>query len=83
MLLTDTGNEVVEPFLGKEGVLQPPEVELQHTGHRVDVMVILLVNQGVVTLATERRTWLVSFPLTWKHKYDDLTVTSHLSQMSS
>lgn len=47
--LTDTGNEVVEAFLGEQRVLQATEVELQHAGHRVDVVVAFLVNQRVVT----------------------------------
>lgn len=48
--LTDTGNEVVEAIFWKQRVFQSSEVKLQHSGHRVDVMVALLVNQRVVTL---------------------------------
>lgn len=54
VVLTDAGDEVIEPFLWKQRVLQTPEVELQHPGHRVDVMVALLVNQRVVTWKTDR-----------------------------
>lgn len=49
-VLTDTGDEVVEAIFRKQRVLQPSEVQLQHSGHRVNVMVAFLVNQRVVTL---------------------------------
>lgn len=57
MKLTDAGDEVVEPLLWKQRVLQTPEVKLQHSGHRVDVVVALLVDQRVVawTTDTQRR----------------------------
>lgn len=49
LALTDAGDEVVKSFLGEQRVLQTPEVELQHACHRVDIMVVLLVRQRVVT----------------------------------
>lgn len=49
MALTDAGHEVVKSVLGKQRVLQTPEVELQHASHRVDIVVTLLINQRVVT----------------------------------
>jgi len=48
-VLTDADEQVVEPLLGEEGVLQTPEVQLEDAGHRVDVVVVLLVRQRVVT----------------------------------
>ena len=45
---TDGGEEVIEPLFGEEWVLKPPEVELEHASHRVNVMVVLLICQGVV-----------------------------------
>ena len=47
-VLTDAGQQVVEPLLGEEGVLQTPEVQFENAGHRVDVMVVLLISQRVV-----------------------------------
>jgi len=48
-LLTDTRNEVVKPFLRKEGVFQPTEVQFQNTGHRVNIMVALVIGQRILT----------------------------------
>lgn len=53
-VLTDAGDEVIKSFLWKQRVLQTPKVELQHPGHRVDVVVALLVNQRVITWKTDR-----------------------------
>jgi len=53
-VLTDAGDEVIEPLLGEQRVLQAPEVKLQHSSHRVDVVVALLVNQRVVTWTTAK-----------------------------
>lgn len=47
--LTDGGDEVQKPLLGEQRVLQASEVQLQHSGHRVYVVVILVVNQRVFT----------------------------------
>lgn len=47
--LTDGGDEVQEAFLWEERVLQSSEVKLEHSSHRVDVMLILVVNQGIFT----------------------------------
>lgn len=54
-VLTDAGDEVIEPVLGKQRVLQTPEVELQHSSHRINVMVAFLVNQRIVTCMRGRR----------------------------
>ena len=54
-VLTDAGDEVIKPFLGKQRVLQTSEVELQHSSHRVDVTVALLVNQRVITCTRDRK----------------------------
>lgn len=68
-VLTDAGNEVVEPVLWKQRVLQTPEVQLQHPGHRVDVVVALLVYERVVTWATSKSgviAWqFYSLPVMW------------------
>lgn len=55
VVLTDTGEEVVKPVLGEQRVLQTPEVELQHSGDRVDVVVALLIDQRVVTWTRQKR----------------------------
>lgn len=52
-VLTDAGDEVIKPVLGKQRILQTPEVELQHASHRVDVVVALLINQRVITWTRE------------------------------
>lgn len=59
-VLTDAGDEVVEAFLWKQRIFQTPEVKLQHSGHRVDVMVAFLVHQRVVTWRTDRTSSTVS-----------------------
>lgn len=46
--LTDAGDEIVELLLWEKRVVQVTEVHFQHARHRVNVMVILLVSQGVV-----------------------------------
>lgn len=74
VVLTDAGDQVIEPFLWEQRVLQTPEVELQHPGHWVDVMVALLVNQRVVTWKTERTSSTTSWP-TWACGSCDLRVT--------
>lgn len=47
--LTDTGNEISESLLWKERVLQTSKVEFKNTCHRVYIMIILLVCQGVIS----------------------------------
>ena len=47
--LTGGGDELEEQLLGEQGVLQTPEVQLQDPGHRVDVVVALVVHQGVLS----------------------------------
>lgn len=48
-VLTDAGEQIVEPLFGEQRVLQTPEVELENAGHRVDVMIVLIVCQRVVS----------------------------------
>lgn len=47
--LTDTGYEVMEDFLGEEGVVQASEVELQNASDGVHVVIILIPRQRVLT----------------------------------
>lgn len=50
--LTDAGDEIVELLLGEKRVVQVAEVHFQHARYRVNVMVVLLVSQGVVAWET-------------------------------
>lgn len=72
-VLTDAGDEVIEPVLGKQRVLQTPEVELQHSSHRINVMVAFLVNQRIVTCMRGRREILkykfAGVLITWQSSY--------------
>ena len=47
--LTGGGDELEEQLLGEQGVLKTPEVQLQDPGYRVDVVVALIVHQGVLS----------------------------------
>lgn len=48
-ILTDAGEQIIEPLFGEERVLQTPEVKFENTSHRVDVMIILIIRQRVVS----------------------------------
>lgn len=56
--LTGGGYEIEETFLGEKRVFQPSKIELQDPSHRVDVVVTLVIHQGVFTCNT-RATWHV------------------------
>lgn len=47
--LTDAGQQVTEPLFGEKRVFQSAEVELQNSSHRVDVVIALVVSQGVIS----------------------------------
>lgn len=55
MSLTSCGYEVKETLLGEQWIFKPPEVELEDPGHRVDVMVSLIVHQRILTLRHKTR----------------------------
>ena len=86
LVLTDTGDEVVKPFLREQWVLQTPEVELQYSSHRVDVMVALLINQRVITWTRDRMSQphpqSIGGPR-FRDLQATLKLTPHLSQRSS
>lgn len=48
--LTDGRDEIQEALFWEERVLQSSEIQLQHSCHWVNVMLILVVNQGIFTL---------------------------------
>lgn len=85
-VLTDAGDEVIKPVLGKQRVLQTPEVELQHSSHRINVMVAFLVNQRIVTWTRGRREKSSNTSLPAYLSCDSqvtFPLTSHLFQTSS
>lgn len=47
--LTYAGQELTEPLFREQRVFQAAEVELQNSSHRVDVVIALVVSQGVVS----------------------------------
>lgn len=49
--LTGRGYEIEESLLGEQRVFQAPEVEFQDSGHRVDVLVRLVISQWILTCA--------------------------------
>lgn len=49
MRLTGGGYEIEETFLREKRVFQPSKIELQDPSHRVDVVVTLVIHQGVFT----------------------------------
>lgn len=71
--LTDTGNQVVKPFLRKEGVFQPTEVELEDAGHRVNVVVALVIGQRIFT-SLEGIFDIVHFHLGTRHSKNPLVL---------
>lgn len=48
-VLTDAREQIIEPLLGEQRVLQTTEVQFEDAGNRVDVMIVLLVRQGIVS----------------------------------
>lgn len=56
--LTDGRNEVQETLFREERVLQSSEIQLQHSRHWVDVMLVLVVYQGIFT-------WLTTVSTAW------------------
>lgn len=71
VIYSDTRNEVVKPFLRKEGVFQPTEVQFQNTGHRVNIMVALVIGQRILT-SLERILDIVHFHLGTRHSENPL-----------
>lgn len=48
-VLTDAGQQVIEPLFGEKRVLQTTEVKFENASHRVDVMIVLIIRQRVVS----------------------------------
>lgn len=48
-VLTDAGEQIIEPLFGEERVLQAPEVKFENASHRIDVMIVLIIRQRVVS----------------------------------
>lgn len=48
-VLTDARQQLIEPLFGEKRVLQTAEVKFENASHRVDVMTVLIVRQGVVS----------------------------------
>lgn len=47
--LTDAGEQVIEPLFGEQRVLQTPEVKFENASHWIDVMIVLIIRQRVVS----------------------------------
>lgn len=52
--LTDAGQQLIEPLFGEKRVFQTTEVKFENAGHRVDIVVILIVCQRVVSLEMDK-----------------------------
>lgn len=48
-VLTDAGQQIIEPLFGEKRVLQTTEVKFENASHRVDVVIILIIRQRVVS----------------------------------
>lgn len=48
-VLTDAGQQIIEPLFGEKRVLQTAEVKFENASHRVDVVIILIIRQWVVS----------------------------------
>lgn len=55
--LTHGGDEVLEAFLWKERVLQASKVQLEHPRHWVYIVLILVVNQRILTWLRRTLQW--------------------------
>lgn len=53
-VLTDAGQQVIKPLFGEKRVLQATEVKFENASHRVDVVIILLICQRIVSLDTDK-----------------------------
>lgn len=51
MRLTGCRYEIKETLLREQRVFQPPEIELQNTCHRVDVVISLVIHQWILPCA--------------------------------
>lgn len=51
-VLTDACQQIIEPLFGEKRVLQATEVKFENASHRVDVMIILVIRQRVVSYKT-------------------------------
>lgn len=49
LFLTDARQQIIEPLFGEKRVLQTTEVKFENAGHRVDVMIVIIVRQGVIS----------------------------------
>lgn len=63
--LTDGRDEVQEALLWENRVLQSSEVQLQHPRHWVDIKLILVINQGILSWLREKRMWAFSGDIWW------------------
>lgn len=63
MWLTDGRDKVQEPLLWEERVLQSSEVQLQYPCHRVDIVLILVINQGIFTWL--KMSWVSNYVFCW------------------
>lgn len=48
-VLTDARQQLIEPLFGEKRVLQTSEVQFENASHRIDVMIILIVCQRVIS----------------------------------
>lgn len=48
LVLTDTGQQIVESLFGEKRVFQTTEVKFENTSHGVDVMITLIICQRVI-----------------------------------
>lgn len=53
-VLTDAGQQLIEPLFGEKRILQTTEVKFEDASHRVDVMIILIIGQRVVSWVTDK-----------------------------
>lgn len=48
-VLTDAGEQIIEPLFGEKRVLQTTEIQFEDTSYWVDVMVVIIIGQWVVS----------------------------------
>lgn len=61
VLLTDTGNQVMEDFFGEKRVFQPSKIEFQNSCYWVHIMIILVSSQWILPWSSQKRKIMVVY----------------------
>lgn len=54
-VLTDAGEQIIEPLFGEKRVLQTTEIKFEDASHWVDIMIVLIIRQWVISWHTDKK----------------------------